>query len=289
MLRLTTLSENTGISGGIELGIPRSFLAEWGLSIMIETDGLSVLLDTGKSISATHNADTLGIDLTKIDKIVLSHSHDDHTGGLRDMLRRIMKDEVEIIAHPHIWANRYNRHEDKPEGYKGMPFPRPELENLGAVFNLTTKPVRIADNITTSGEVLQETDFEKMGSGKTKRYIKEDTGLKPDDLRDDLAIFIETEPGLVIVAGCAHRGIINTIYHAQQITGINSVYGVVGGAHLVEASEERVWRTITALKELNVQKIGLCHCTGMRAITLMAHEFGDRFFFNNAGVTIELP
>ena len=289
MLRLTTLSENTGISGGIELGIPRSFLAEWGLSILIETDRVNVLLDTGKSISATYNADTLGIDLTTIDKIVLSHSHDDHTGGLCEMLRRIRKDEIEIIAHPHIWANRYNRREEKPEVYKGMPFPRHELENLGAVFNLTAKPVRIADNITTSGEVPQVTDFEKMVSGKTKRYIKEDTGLKPDDLWDDLAIFIETEQGLVIVAGCAHRGIINTIYHAQQITGIKPVYAVVGGAHLVEASEERVRQTIAALKELDVQKIGLCHCSGMRAITMMAHEFGDRFFFNNSGITIELP
>ena len=121
-----------------------------------------------------------------------------------------------------------------------MPFPRHELENRGAVFNLTAKPVKIADNIPASGEVPQVTDFEKMGSGKTKRYIKEDTGLKPDDFWDDLAIFIETEPGLVIAAGCAHRGIINTIYHAQQITGIKSVYAVVGGAHLVEASEERL-------------------------------------------------
>ena len=95
MLRLTTLSENTGISGGIELGIPRSFLAEWGLSILIETDRVNVLLDTGKSISATYNADTLGIDLTRIDKIVLSHSHDDHTGGLREMLRRIRRDSFD--------------------------------------------------------------------------------------------------------------------------------------------------------------------------------------------------
>ena len=289
MLRLTTLSENTGISGGIELGIQRSFLAEWGLSILVETDEVNILLDTGKSISATYNADTLGIDLNKIDKIVLSHSHSDHTGGLREMLRRVRKDEIEIIAHPHIWANRYTRREGKPDVFAGVPFQCQELENLGAAFNLTTKPVKITEHITTSGEVPLVTDFEKMNSGKTKRFMKEDTGLKPDDLLDDQAIFINTESGLVVLAGCAHRGIINTIYHAQQITGIKAIHAVVGGAHLVEASEERIWRTIAALKELNVQKLGLCHCTSLPAITLIAHEFGDKFFFNNAGITIELP
>ena len=289
MLRITTLSENTGISGGIHLGIQGSLLAEWGLSILVETGEVNILLDTGKSITAAYNADVLGFDLSKIDRIVLSHSHDDHTGGLRDILCKAKKDKIEIIAHPHVWANRYNRRKGKPDVFKGMPFQRQDLENFGAVFNLTTKPVQITRNITTSGEVPMVTDFEKMGSGKTKRFIKEDGRLKPDNILDDQAIFINTELGLVIVAGCAHRGIINTIYHAQRITGIKTVHAVVGGAHLVESAEERVWRTIAALKELDVQKIGLCHCTGMPAVTLMAHELGDKFFFNNAGVSIEIP
>ena len=94
MIRITTLSENTATNAEKELGLRGSFLAEWGLSILIETDEMTVLLDTGESISATHNADILGIDLAKIDKIVLSHSHSDHTGGLREMLRRIRKKEI---------------------------------------------------------------------------------------------------------------------------------------------------------------------------------------------------
>ena len=281
MLRITTLSENTAIMG--------NFLAEWGLSILIETDEVNILLDTGRSISATYNADTLGIDLNKIDKIVLSHSHYDHTGGLHEMLRRIRKEEIEVIAHPHVWANRYNRREGKVDKFMGMPFPRQELENFGAIFNMTTKPVKITDNIITSGEVPMVTDFEKVVSGKVQRFIKEDTGSKPDELLDDQAIFINTEQGLVVITGCAHRGIINTLYHAQQITGVKSIHAVIGGAHLVDSAEERIWRTIAVLKELNVQKLGLCHCTGMPAVTLMAHEFGDKFFFNNAGTVVELP
>jgi len=281
MLRISTLSENAAIMG--------DFLAEWGLSILIETDEVNILLDTGRSISATYNADTLGIDLSKIDKIVLSHSHYDHTGGLREMLRRVGKEEIEVIAHPQVWANRYNRRKGEPDKFMGMPFPRQELENFGAIFNMTTKPVKITDNIITSGEVAMVTDFEKVASGKIKRFIKEDTGLKPDELLDDQAIFINTEQGLVVITGCAHRGIINTLYHAQQITGVKSIHTVIGGAHLKDAPEKRIWRTIAALKELNVQKLGLCHCTTLPAITLMAREFGDKFFFNNAGTVIELP
>lgn len=280
MLRLTTLTENSGIQG--------DYLAEWAWSILIETDEVNILLDTGKSISATHNADTLGIDLSKIDKIVISHSHYDHTGGLRDMLRRIGKDEIEIIAHPHIWANRYNRREGKLDKFMGTPFPRPELENFGAVFNISTRPVRITDIIMTSGEVPMVTDFEKVSSTKTKRIIKQDKGEITDDILDDLAVFINTKQGLVVVTGCAHRGIINTLYHAQRTTGVEKIYAVFGGAHLNESSDERIWQTIEVLKEMDIQKLGLCHCTGLPAISMMAHEFGDRFIFNNAGTVIDL-
>jgi 7,8-dihydropterin-6-yl-methyl-4-(beta-D-ribofuranosyl)aminobenzene 5'-phosphate synthase len=133
------------------------------------------------------------------------------------------------------------------------------------------------------------TDFETVASSKTQRFIKKDTTLIPDELLDDQAISISTEQGLVVITGCAHRGIINTLYHAQQITGVKQIHAVFGGAHLNEASEERILRTITALKELDVQKLGLCHCTGLDALYLMAHEFGDKFILNNAGTVIELP
>ena len=99
-MRITTLSENTAGMG--------NYLAEWGLSILVETDKVGILLDTGRSISASYNVDTLGIDLSRIDRIVLSHGHSDHTGGLREMLRKMRK-EVEIIAHPDI-SGRLSTH-----------------------------------------------------------------------------------------------------------------------------------------------------------------------------------
>ena len=275
-LQITTLSENTAGLG--------SFLAEWGLSILIETDEANILFDTGQSISASHNAELLGIDLSQIDKIVLSHGHFDHTGGLKQVLRRIGK-EIEIIAHPDIWQVKYATREGK-ERYIGVPFHRQTLESLGARFNLTTKSTRISDNIMTTGEIPMVTDYEGI---EPYLVLKEAGGFKPDKLLDDQALIINTELGLVVILGCAHHGIINTLYHAQQLTGVKAIHTVVGGCHLIDASEERIWLTIAALKELGVQRLGVSHCAGLPASAIMAQEFGDKFFFNNAGTKISLP
>ena len=276
-LRITTLSENTANMG--------EYLAEWGLSILIETDEVNILLDTGSTISVCHNANTLGIDLNKVDKIVLSHGHYDHTGGLRQVLGR-MKKEVEIIAHPDIWTAKYSRRKGKADRYIGIPFQREELESLGARFNLTIKPIEITDNIMTTGEVPMITDYEEIDS---HLWVKEAGAWKPDKLADDLAIIINTELGLVVVLGCAHRGIINTLYHAQRLTGRKEIHTVLGGSHLIGTSEERIWLTVAALKELGIQRLGLCHCTSLPAVTLLAREFGDKFLFNNTGTVLELP
>ena len=106
---------------------------------------------------------------------------------------------------------------------------------------------------------------------------------------DDQALIINTGPGLVVILGCAHRGIINTLYHARKLTGVKTIYAVLGGCHLIDSTEERVWLTIAALKEMGVPRLGACHCTGPAASAIMAREFGDRFFSNNAGTTISLP
>jgi len=275
MTNITTLSENTA-------AMPR-LLAEWGLSILLETDTANVLLDTGQTISAAYNADVLGIDLGKVDRMVLSHGHHDHTGGLREVLGKMRK-EIEIIAHPDIWTAKYGRRQEEAV-YAGMPFQRLELEKLGARFNETREPVKITENIMTTGEIPMVTDFELANPSLV---VKEDGEYKTDELLDDQAVILNTGQGLVVILGCAHRGIINTIYHAQKITGVQEIAMVLGGCHLVGASEERIWLTIAALKELRVQKIGVSHCTGMAAAVVMAQEFGENFFFNNAGTRTEL-
>lgn len=276
-LKITTLSENT-----VERG---NFLGEWGLSVLVETDVLSLLLDAGQSISASYNADLLGVDLSRISRIVLSHGHYDHTGGLPHLLRKMRK-KIEIIAHPDIWADKYSSRQGQPRRYIGIPYQRHELESLGAHFKLRVKPVRISDRIMTTGEIPMVTEFERI---EPCLLVKGGKGFQPDELLDDQALIITAEAGLIVILGCAHRGIINTLYHAQQLTGVKKVHTVLGGCHLVDASSERIRLTIAALRDLGVLKLGVSHCTGLPAACLMAREFGNGFFFNNAGTVINLP
>ena len=152
-LKITTLSENTAGLGG--------FLGEWGLSILVEAGDLRLLLDAGQGISAAANASLLGIDLSRIDRIVLSHGHYDHTGGLPHILRKVGK-TIPIVAHPDIWADKYSHREGQDYRYIGIPHQRHLLESLGASFNLHAGPVKIDDDIMTSGEVPMVTGFEKV-------------------------------------------------------------------------------------------------------------------------------
>ena len=120
-------------------------------------------------------------------------------------------------------------------------------------------------------------------------YVKVDEEFVPDPLLDDRALIIKTDVGLVVILGCGHRGIINTLHHARELTGVELVHTVIGGTHLVSASEERVRLTAAALREFGIQRLGVSHCTGMPAAMMLAQEFGDAFFFNNAGTRITVP
>jgi 7,8-dihydropterin-6-yl-methyl-4-(beta-D-ribofuranosyl)aminobenzene 5'-phosphate synthase len=274
-IRIATLSENTANYG---------FLAEWGLSILVETDGLKILVDTGLSFSAIHNAQLMGIDLSAIDRIVLSHGHADHTGGLRDVLK--IKGEVEIIAHPDIWIPKYVQRNQEGVQYNGIPFSREELEGRGARFNLVRKPVHITENVMTTGEIPMLSGYEEI---ENNLFIKEEGMLRPDPLADDLALVIDTDFGLVVILGCAHRGIINTLRHAQNLTGKEFIYAAIGGTHLFQASKQRIDKTIVDLKKIGVQRLGVSHCTGFDAAAKLTREFEGIFFLNNAGSQFTLP
>jgi 7,8-dihydropterin-6-yl-methyl-4-(beta-D-ribofuranosyl)aminobenzene 5'-phosphate synthase len=275
-IKLTTLSENTASRVGL--------LAEWGLSILVEADNYKVLLDTGLGISAVYNAAIMGIDLSAVDRIVLSHGHRDHTGGFKHVLNAMRK-QIEVIAHPDIWAAKYSRTFSKREQYAGIPFARESLESRGASFNLTKEPVWITDNIVTTGEIAMHTEYEKIDR---KLLVREGGELRPDPLRDDLALIIKSQKGLIVVLGCGHRGLINTLHHAQKIIGVEQIHMVVGGTHLIHASKEQMDFTIADLKKLGVERIGVSHCTGLPAAAVLFQEFGDNFFFNNTGNVITI-
>ncbi|MFC2036085.1 MBL fold metallo-hydrolase [Chloroflexota bacterium] len=215
---------------------------------------------------------------------VLSHGHADHTGGLQEVLK--ITGEVEIIAHPDIWTIKYDQSDQQPARYCGTPLLCEELESLGASFRLARESVHITEQIMTTGEIPMSSDYEEI----EKNLLVEEAGLLyPDPLADDLALIVDTDFGLVVILGCAHRGIINTLRHTQNITGKELVHTVIGGTHLYRSSEERLENTVSDLKEIGIQRMGISHCTGFYPSARLAQEFGDIFFLNNAGTCLTLP
>ena len=275
-IRVTTLCENTAVKSG--------FMAEWGLSILVEIDKYKVLFDTGASSVVPHNAQKLGIDLSSIDKIILSHGHIDHTGGLANILQFTGKKDV--VLHPAAWESKYTKRPDEDEAaIIGINFTKEALKFKGAEFIYSREPVEIAKGVVTTGEVEMITDYEII---EPNLLVKRENSLQPDTLADDLSLIIDSPKGLIVISGCAHRGIINHLLHAQKLFKGKNIYAVVGGTHLSRASEMRIDKTISALKNLDIKKIGVSHCTGFNATCALAQAFGDRFFVNSSGTQCEL-
>jgi 7,8-dihydropterin-6-yl-methyl-4-(beta-D-ribofuranosyl)aminobenzene 5'-phosphate synthase len=274
-IKITTLSENSATGG---------CLGEWGLSMLVEADGRKVLFDTGAGTAALHNAQLLGVDLAGVDTVVLSHGHRDHTGGLPGVLK--LGGGKEVVAHPDVWGRKYGAFGGGPKRYNGIPFVREGLESLGASFKMSAGAVGLSANVMTTGEIPMVTDYETV---EQYLYIRDGDRYEQDPLRDDLAMVIDTEYGLVVILGCAHRGIVNTLRRARELTGKELIYAAIGGTHLVDASRERLEKTAADLEAMGVGFLGVCHCTGFRASSFLAGRFGTRFFLNNSGTKLTLP
>lgn len=284
-IRITTLIENT--AGWVNV------LGEWGLSMLVQTDDCTFLSDTGAGGATAHNARSLGVSLREVEAVVFSHGHFDHTGGLLDVLPLIRK-PVDVMGHPDIWSRKYAYHPghkvcdyntEADYEYIGIPYAREQAEKWGARFVIGAEPVWLSDTVVTSGEVPMRTEFETIDP---MLKVRVDGEYQPDPLADDQSIFIKSDRGLVAVLGCAHRGIINHLLRGQELTGLEHVYAVVGGTHLGPAPRARVDWTIAELKRMGVQLVAASHCTGLKAASVLEHEFGEGFVFNNSGTCITL-
>jgi 7,8-dihydropterin-6-yl-methyl-4-(beta-D-ribofuranosyl)aminobenzene 5'-phosphate synthase len=252
--------------------------AEHGLSLWIEALGHKVLFDSGAGRALGPNARVLGIDPTAADVVVLSHGHFDHGGGLPSALGGW--GSAPVFLHPAALEPKYDMADGAlvPAGLPG-----PAARALAALspdrVRRVTGPLELWPGIGLTGPVPRESEFERSGGS----FFLDPEGRCPDPLEDDQALWIAAPAGLVVCAGCAHAGIVNTLRFALRVSGAASVRAVVGGFHLLEAGKERIARTVKALEGLGVEVVAPCHCSGERAAARLRGEFGRGFIPVSAG------
>ncbi len=256
-MKLTVLSDNYTY-------IDRYYLGEPALSFYIEDGDERILFDTGYSDSVIFNAEKMGIDLSNLTAVVLSHGHNDHTRGLSFLWETYDLTGVKLIAHPLVFAKKRYLGEEI-----GVPFTRAECQRHGLDIIDGTSPVRISGRLTFLGTIPRVTSFE--AKSPLGEYSRDGDWIR-DDLQDDSAMVYEGEQGLFIITGCSHSGICNIITHAciQKKTE-TMANGIIGGFHLMK-EDEQLDETIQFLKEHTSGMLYPCHCVSLKAKHRMMNE-----------------
>lgn len=241
--------------------IDRYYLGEPAVSYYIEDGEDRILFDTGYSDAFIENAKRMNVDLSKTNKLVLSHGHNDHTGGLTYFFRE--KRKIELIAHPEC----FNDKEDEFGVSIGCPLSREELSKV-CHLKLSKEPVQVSEHMTYLGEIPIFNDFElRYSVGKSIV-----NGEKVDDtIKDDSAMVYRSDKGLFIITGCSHSGICNIIEYSKKVCKDKRIYGVIGGFHLFE-NNDRLKSTIQYLKDNEIKLLYPCHCISLEAKVEMAKQ-----------------
>jgi 7,8-dihydropterin-6-yl-methyl-4-(beta-D-ribofuranosyl)aminobenzene 5'-phosphate synthase len=273
--RVTILCDNS-------VGSISGTLGEHGFAALVEHAGGALLFDTGQGETLLGNALRMNKDLSRVARVALSHGHYDHTGGLLPLLQQ--SGPKEVYAHPGMFRARY-RVKDTGESIAiGITHDQVQLQGAGAVFVFNRDFREIAPGIYLTGEVPRNNSFELGDTG----LFLDPGGQLVDPLEDDQSLVIRTAKGLVLLLGCCHAGIINTLEHAMATTGESEIYAIVGGTHLGFCQGPQLELTVAALKKYRVQKVCASHCTGFHASARLWHEFPGKVVPAQVGYTIEI-
>ena len=261
-IRITVLVENSVHERGLK--------AEHGLAWHIQFGSRQVLFDTGQTDLLVENAPLLGISLEQLDAVVLSHGHDDHTGGLKTACAR--SPAAALHLHPAAVEAKFSANAQGIPRFIGMSTDAKAAVSTRATIVWSCGLTEVVPVLFATGEIPRQTDFEDVGG----QFYLDERCQKPDPLVDDQALFFESQGGLVVVLGCAHAGVVNTLLHIEQLTGGKRIQAVLGGMHLLNASPARLAATVVALRQREISLLVPSHCTGWAAVARLWECFPGR-------------
>lgn len=264
-VKVTVLS--TMLADGDELG-------EWGFAALVEVDGRRILFDTGEHTDVVlKNAKTLKLDLTTVTDVVLSHWHSDHTGGFLTLRRDVLKKAPQALSRTHVGDGIFLPRRGVPPGVELNPMVRikPEYEQTGGTFVIHSKPAELYPGVWLTGPVPRRNP-ERNWSGRAQVVLP--TGTVEDTIQDDMALIIDTGPGLVVVTGCGHAGVINIIEQARELVRPARVHALIGGVHLFNASEQSLSWTAERLRDFGIDHLLGAHCTGIETMFRLRGDLG---------------
>lgn len=256
---------------------------EHGVAFLVETGDGQLLFDTGQSGTVlNHNAKEMGVDLGRVDALAISHAHLDHTGGLASFLE-VCRPDLPLYAGEDLFRPRYTQLKEENRSI-GMSISQEELSKHLAL-RLSVAPTEMFPGVWTTGEIFHRTEFE----GRSTRHgIITGGKWQPDPYQDDFSLVVETSQGLIVICGCCHAGLLNTLEHIKRLF-VGDILAIFGGTHLVSATPEMLATTVERLATLGKQgapRLYLNHCTGEGALMALAQAFGDRVHSCPAGTVM---
>ena len=258
-------------------------VAEHGFALWIDSGERTILFDTGNKEALVPNCRKLNLNFSSLTDLVLSHGHYDHTGGVDSVMREA--GPIQVYLHQAAMQPRYANGEEET---KPVRMPAASMQSLWNVpdesIHWLTHPFKLSEGIGITGPISRLTEYEDTGGS----FFYDPWGKRPDPIEDDNALWLRSPEGLVVCVGCSHAGIVNTLRAITEITGETRIRSVIGGLHLLNASAERLYKTVDALNELDLQQLVGCHCTGDESLAYLSTHLNCEVVQGQAGYRLDI-